>query len=242
MKKSTGKYLNWVLYSKTFRYPRRIFNQIVTSIIKPGHGVAIYYNDADRAKVLDLIGCIKKTTDMRLADNEAYQIFMAVKNTGKIEGDIAEVGVYKGGSATIICEAKGNKALYLFDTFCGLPSIQEIDSNKFHVGQYSASFEEVKNHLNGYNNVYIYQGLFPATADPIQDKKFSFVNLDVDIYQSTNDCLEFFYPRMNRGGIIISHDYLVTAKGVRKAFDDFFKDKPEPIIEMSGTQCLVVKI
>jgi len=35
--------------------------------------------------------------------NEAYQIFMAVKNTRKIKGDIAEVGVYRGGSARIIC-------------------------------------------------------------------------------------------------------------------------------------------
>ena len=42
---------------------------------------------------------------------------MAVKATRKLSGDIAEVGVYRGGSAMIICEAKGNKKLHLFDTF-----------------------------------------------------------------------------------------------------------------------------
>lgn len=46
---------------------------------------------------------------------------------------------------------------------------------------------------------------------------------------------------MNKGGIIITHDY-INAIGVRKAFDDFFKDKVEPIIELSGSQCLIVKI
>jgi len=29
---------------------------------------------------------------------------------------------------------------------------------------------------------------------------------------------------------------------VKKSFDDFFKNKPEPIIEMSGSQCLIVKL
>ena len=62
-----------------------------------------------------------------------------------------------------------------------------------------------------------------------------------DTYESTRSCLEFFYPRMNRGGIILSHDY-INAAGVRKAFDEFFSDKSEPIIEMSGTQCLIVKL
>ena len=48
---------------------------------------------------------------------------------------------------------------------------------------------------------------------------------------------------MNKGGIIMSHDYFY-AEGVRKAFDEFFSDKPEPIIELPSTytQCLIVKV
>lgn len=67
------------------------------------------------------------------------------------------------------------------------------------------------------------------------------MHLDLDLYKATSESIEFFYPRMSKGGIILSHDYL-TASGVKKAFDDFFSDKPEPIIEMSGTQCLIVKV
>ena len=52
---------------------------------------------------------------------------------------------------------------------------------------------------------------------------FSFVHLDVDLYQSTKDGLAWFYPRLNRGGILISHDYS-NADGVRKAFDEFFAE------------------
>ena len=178
---------------------------------------------------------------MLLFDNEAYQIFMAVKRTERIPGDIAEVGVYKGGSAKLICEANNGRMLHLFDTFQGLPNVGNIDKPQFCEGQFAVSFEEVKKYLNTYDNVHFYVGLFPDTAVPVMRKNFSFVHLDVDTYESTTNCLEFFYPRMSKGGIILSHDY-ITAAGVRKAFDEFFQDKPEPLIEMSGSQCLVVKI
>jgi hypothetical protein len=46
---------------------------------------------------------------------------------------------------------------------------------------------------------------------------------------------------MSPGGILLSHDY-ITAPGVKKAFDDFFVGKPEPVLETAGSQCLVVKV
>lgn len=245
MKQSTKRLIRWAIDDKMLYYPRRIFGEavvyaVVYAIERRG-GVIHYYSDAERDKVIDLINGIRKAAEILTNNNEAYQIFMAVKRTAKIEGDIAEVGVYKGGTAKLICEAKGNRVLHLFDTFVGIPTIQEIDSPLCHEGQFSASFNEVKSYLNGYKNVYFYKGIFPATAEPVRHKRFSFVNLDVDIYESTRDRLEFFYPRMNRGGVIILHDY-IGALGVGKAIDEFFKDKPEPIIEMFGSQCLVVKI
>ncbi|MCP4540392.1 MAG: hypothetical protein GY832_24910 [Chloroflexi bacterium] len=59
-------------------------------------------------------------------------------------------------------------------------------------------------------------GLFPKTGAFVSEKEFSFVYLDVDVYQSTKESLEFFYPRMTKGGIILSHDYQYP--GVRQAF------------------------
>jgi hypothetical protein len=46
---------------------------------------------------------------------------------------------------------------------------------------------------------------------------------------------------MGQGGVLISHDY-TSAAGVRKAFDEFFNEKREPIIELPGSQCLIVKL
>lgn len=163
-----------------------------------------------------------------------------MKKLQKITGDIAEVGVYNGGSAKLICEAKGAKKLFLFDTFEGLPDIDQIDKSDWKKGQFVSNLGRVKNYLAEYDNVYIYKGLFPYTAKPIEKHKFSFVHLDVDIYKSTLDCLRFFYPRVSKGGIIILHDYY--SKGVREAIEKFFKYKPETVIELPGSQCFISKL
>ncbi len=246
----TKRIFKWLETTKFLRLPRRIIWRAIARAIFKRNGVINYYNDSDRAKILDLIKEMNLTSiefndrneTETLSYNDAYQIFTAVKKTSKIKGDIAEVGVYKGSSAKVICEAKGDKSLHLFDTFNGLPELSEMDNpRQFGGGGFIASLENVKNYLKKYPNVYFYKGIFPFTTEPVKDKIFSFVNLDVDLYKPTLDSLKFFYPKMSRCGIIISHDY-IGAPGVKRAFDEFFKDKPEPIIEISSSQCLIVKL
>ncbi len=238
MKKIAKKIIKWAVHTKMLSFLR----SSVVTILRDANLAIVRYDDAERSKVFDIIRKVKKENEMLLSDNEAYQVFMAVKRTKKINGDIAEVGSYRGGSAKLICEAMGNKTLHLFDTFEGLPGLSQHDNPKqFQKGNYSASLEDVKSYLRKYQNVHFYKGLFPTTADPIKNNDFSFVHLDLDLHKATLESLDFFYPRMNKGGVILSHDY-ISAPGVRKAFDNFFKDKPEPIIEMSGTQCLIVKL
>lgn len=191
-------------------------------------------------ELADLIAVVQKDKRSYVWPAETAQIILCIRATQKIGGDIAEVGVYKGGSAKVLCELKGEKALHLFDTFEGLPEGTEKDEATLSVHQYSEELQSVKNYLEKYKNVFFYPGLFPATATPVNYKKFSFVHLDVDLYKPTLDSLEFFYSRMNTGGIILSHDYS-TLKGVRSAFSEFFAHKPESVLELSTTQCLVIK-
>ena len=166
---------------------------------------------------------------------------LALEAVKKIPGDIAEVGSFEGVSAKLLAMTDGRRTLHLFDTFEGLPSPSDKDSKGFYTGQYRASEAEVKNYLRDFD-VRIYKGLFPSTAGPIAEKTFAFVHLDVDLYDSTKACLEFFYERMARGGIILTHDYAAREEGVYRAFQDFFHDKPEPVIELGGNQGIVVKL
>jgi len=241
MNKILKTIINWLAKKGFLSYVWKFFGKGIKYIIDHLNGSVTFYHTSERAKVMGLIQQVKTENKMLLENNEAYQLYMAVKNTQKIDGSIAEVGSYLGGSAKLICEAKENKELYLFDTFEGLPALTKWDNPKqFQEGYFKSSFEFVKQYLNHYPNVYLYKGLFPATSKPIKDKQFSFVHLDVDLHEATLASIVFFYPRMVKGGIIISHDYDET--GVSKAFNDYFSDKPEPIIEISGCQCMVMKL
>ena len=74
---------------------------------------------------------------------------------------------------------------------------------------------------------------------PVQS--YAFAHFDVDLYEGTLGCLEYFYPKMIHGGIMLSHDYSLLA-GVEQAFTEFFADKPEEVIDLPTTQCLVFKL
>ena len=72
------------------------------------------------------------------------------------------------------------------------------------------------------------------------NQPISFLHLDVDLYQSTIDSLRYFYPRLVTGGIILIHDF--HTDGIKKAINEFLTENDIQIIELSGTQGLVLKI
>ena len=195
-------------------------------------------------KIVDLIKSIKNDVNFAFFPYEAYMLYSIAKSQQELDGDMAEVGVYQGGSAKLISEVKGDRKLFLFDTFIGL---QELSDDDTHFGKKywkknefsDTSLETVKDYLSSYNNIQIIEGEFPKTADCIHDSKFSFVHLDVDLYRSTIECLKFFYPRLVNGGIILVHDY--HSDGIQKAFKEFLQSNKVQLIELTGSQCMIIK-
>ena len=192
-------------------------------------------------EVVKLLWQIHKDRRSLLSAFEAFLVYSLARAQAKRPGAFAEVGVYKGASAKLMCEAKGDKPLHLFDTFAGLPPASENDPGVHHENQYACSLESVQEYLHGYSNLHFHQGVFPDSTQGVPEATYSFAHFDVDLYDGTRACLEYFYPRMIPGGIMLSHDYGLLS-GVEKAFQEFFADKPEQIIEQPTTQCMVVKL
>ena len=177
---------------------------------------------------------------------ERYNLWALVRAIGDRPGALAEVGVYRGGSAKFICAAKHAAPLHLFDTFSGMPPVNPATDGAFREGEFNrTSVEHVRAYLAEFANVHLHPGIFPASAADLSatDLRFKFVHLDVDLYESTRSALAWFYPRMERGGIIVTHDYNdLTVPGVKRAFDEFFHAKPEVVVPLWFTQGLVVKL
>lgn len=188
-----------------------------------------------------LVRQARKNRKCLLTAYECFTVHSLAKAHSQLPGEFAEVGCFQGASTRLICEAKGNKPLHVFDTFEGLPLSSAPDRGIHDEGQYACSLDSVRTYLKDYENVHFYKGRFPGTSGPIVDRKFSFVHCDVDLYESTLGCLEFFYPRLMPGGVLLSHDYSVLA-GVKTAFAEFLADKPEAPIELPSTQCMIIKL
>ena len=74
---------------------------------------------------------------------------------------------------------------------------------------------------------------------------FCLVNLDADLYNPTKAGLEYFYPRLSPGGVIIIHDYNYKWPGIKKAVDEFVQTIPEPLImvpDMDGSVMVVKSV
>ncbi len=224
-------------FSLSFKIASYVYECINYYLLKIRLALQYYYY-ADK-KILDLINVLRFNNKLLLTIPESLQIYDCAKSALKIKGDFAEVGVYRGGSAKLISKVLDNRKLHLFDTFEGLPEASDNDEY-FKLGEYSASLDEVRKLLKPIKNIIFYKGLFPKSSNKLKSSKFAFVHLDVDLFQSTKDSLEYFYPRMSKGGIILCHDYPISV-GVNKAINKFFKDKPETVIKMVGNQALIVK-
>ena len=122
-----------------------------------------------------------------------------------VEGDVAEVGVFKGDFSKKINALFADRKLYLFDTFEGFHSDEVKTDNTLSWGEITDKFngvniEEVLNKMPNKSNCIIKKGFFPDTFD-LFDKVFSFVSIDVDLYAPIKNALEIFWPRLAWGGI-----------------------------------------
>jgi O-methyltransferase len=180
-----------------------------------------------------------------------YALFKAVEYIEKnnIEGDIVECGVWKGGSSMLIAQTLKNKddftrTLYLYDTFAGMSEPTEKDKTA-HSGLPAwgrwnerqledknewdyASLSEVKKNMEsvGYPNgkVLYVQGKVEETIPKTIPEKIALLRLDTDWYESTKHELEYLFPKLVPGGILIIDDY-GHWEGARAAVDEYLKEK-----------------
>lgn len=171
-----------------------LFNDTET-LNNDGINLGFFYGDYSRVRQLELL-------------------FKEIKENN-LQGALAEVGVFRGAFSRIIKHYFPEKEMFLYDTFAGFDtrdSTKEYESGEINPAWgnlfKSVSFEKTKNYI-GYEDTCHYRvGYFPDTIEPEErNLVFSLVSLDVDLYMPTLAGLEFFYPRLEKGGYILIHEY-----------------------------------
>lgn len=177
-------------------------------------------------------------------------IFRLLEPALTLPGDLAECGVWQGSTliptALFVRRRAPHKRVLGFDSFQGLNQTVAHDAaldggydDRKRVGGFSdtsyAAVAERVRHFDVADTVTLVQGYFQDTLPTYARSRFCFVHLDCVIYESYKQCLEFFYPRMSAGGIILIDEYNDPPwPGCTQAVDEFLAGKPETITEVKS--------
>lgn len=210
-----------------------------------------WFHDAATTGFMKLYRGTKAAGPVTQTPDRAYILYQFAKASARLQGDMAECGVFQGGSAHLIAatldlHGKGDTRLHLFDTFAGAPSVAVPERDAITPGAYSnTSVAGVGARLSPYGErCQLHPGLIPDTfAEVAHVPQYALVNIDVDLYPTNVACCEWFWPRMAPGGVLIFNDFgfYPYRKSTRKAVEEFFADRPEEPIVLPTGQAFIIK-
>jgi len=211
-------------------YPRYVFSEYGRTYLEDGEV---------RRRFEHLAG-----TDNYHSLDRKFTLAQLMKLVAEVEGDTVECGAYNGASSYFICEAirDSGRRHHVFDSFEGLSAPGPRDGSHWRAGDLGLSEQAIRSNLSAFEFVDYYPGWIPDRFGEVANRRFCFVHVDVDLYEPTRDSLEFFYPRMSPGAILLGDDYgFSTCPGARAAFDEYFATRPESVVMLTTGQAFVIK-
>lgn len=175
-----------------------------------------------------------------------YELYILAKQSAVLDGEMVEVGVWRGGTAALIASAIPNKKMYLFDTFTGVAKADVMYDTLYSGGEHSdASVENVIELFEKFSlDCYIHTGIFPDDTLGGLPKKISFAHIDVDTYESAKGSFFSIWPRIVKSGIIVFDDYgFFGCEGVSQAVNEIFMTVDDAVMvhNLNGHALIIKK-
>lgn len=183
-----------------------------------------------------------------VSSDRVWVLYTLAQQACHLPGNFWECGVYKGGTAImlerVMSSSSSGKKLHLFDTFAGMPEVNNTHDNYHTIGDFAdTSLEIVRGRVGDGDHIVYHAGFIPDTFVGFDSERIALAHIDVDIYRSVIDCSRFIYPRVSAGGFMVFDDYgFDTCVGARIAVDEFFADKPERPLVLPTGQAVVIKL
>ena len=183
-------------------------------------------------------------------------------DTNKIEGDVLECGVWKGGSAVLLRKYLArkwfvlNRTMLLADFFGVNPRFNIIEMHPEELATFKAAKDlnihppkigDVIQLLSSFNffdsTVHFLCGDVRVSLKSKPLNKIAFLHVDVDFYEATTTVLETAYPAVTAGGVILINDYNIKNLNCKQAVMAF-REKyriDEPIVEIGRYMAYWIK-
>jgi O-methyltransferase len=194
---------------------------------------------------------LKQWPDAKGGEWTFHLNFWAVEHAIKLDGDFVECGVFRAKTTManvtyLNFQSLRNKKYFLFDTFSGLdPKFSSKDELEYWKNHYPDTYDFVKKSFRRYPNVKIIRGTVPNSLKTVKIDKVAYLHIDLNSVIPERKTLEFFWPKLVSGGIIVLDDYSSSSveRDVKQknAHDDFAKSVGVTILNFPGGQGVLIK-
>jgi hypothetical protein len=216
------------------RFVKSVVNRFGVDIVKYRNTKIKKQLDESYLEVLDdpaFMASVEEVKSITLLDTARLANLWQLCLMSNPDGALIEIGSYKGGGAVHISNSCPERTIFVCDTFEGfgeLPMDPKLDHLFARERFRDTSFEFVKSHWSQKKrDVRWVRGYFPDSAAEIEIGNISFAHIDLDIYESTVNTLEYLRPRLIDRSIVVFDDYLRGADGVVKAAREFSEGHPD---------------
>lgn len=178
-----------------------------------------------------------------------HVVLWAAYMASKLEGDFVETGVDKAGLSAAIVDYLDfnnlrNKQFYLFDTYEGIPEkIVGKDEKKAALkNEYSNTYDYVVDSFKGFKNVNIIKGIVPDSLKTVNIDKVSYLSIDMNWAEPERATLEYFWPKLVKGGIIVLDDYAFPGRKLQQeSADEFANNVGNKVLCLPTGQGIIIK-
>ena len=165
-----------------------------------------------------------------------------------LDGDFVECGVNRAFLSTSVIESINFKSMkdknfYLVDTYCGIVEDLLTDEDRAaHWNEYPDVYDFVVDSFKDFDNVHVIKGAVPDILPSVPAEKVAYLSIDMNCVAPERAALEYFWPKMVTGGLIIIDDYLFRGhEAQKKSADEFAESVGARILSMPTGQGLLIK-
>lgn len=162
------------------------------------------------------------------------------EHISKIKGDVVECGVWAGGMSIFLSKLFSKKDVWVCDSYEGCQNPSEgkyyFEREGHSEGLYAVNLDTVKNNFAKYdlyedNRIKFLKGFVRDTLKPdvCNIENISLLRIDVDSYSATLEVLDYLFPKVSSGGIVIFDDSCLTES--KSAMLTFLEREPHIVFK-----------
>lgn len=178
----------------------------------------------------------------------AHVVQWAANHAKNLDGDFAECGVnraFLSMSAMTFINFKSlkTKRFYLFDTYSGLvDDLVSSEDKAAYKNVYTDTYEFVIDTFKDWHNVIIVKGIVPDTLATVTIDRLAYLSIDMNCAKPEAETLQYFWPKLVKGGVVILDDYGFSGhESQKKVADQFAASVGAMVLSLPTGQGILIK-